>query len=146
MKFFFFFCCILYKLYYCCKWLHNLHKRKCLCFNIFTVGGNGKTTECDITRCNCLSIYMRVCGWALPSAGVAVLAKVCARLTGGQLQQFVPLSLPFLLCVHQSRLQREYIADLHLQQHYLKHFHLIFHHRCPILYPSHQWKPHVLRL
>lgn len=53
--------------------------------------------------CKCV----RVCGWALPSTGVAVLAEVCAWLTGGQLQQFVPLSLPFLLSVHQPRLQRE---------------------------------------
>lgn len=45
-------------------------------------------------------------GWgvsnSLPSAGVAVFAEVSARLTGGQLQQLVPLSLPLLLSVHQA--------------------------------------------
>lgn len=40
----------------------------------------------------------------LPSAGVAIFAEVRARLTGGQLQQLVPLSLPLLLGVHQPRL------------------------------------------
>lgn len=42
--------------------VHSLHKREFLYLNIYTVGWNGKTTECDITRCNCLSIYVRVCG------------------------------------------------------------------------------------
>lgn len=43
---------------------------------------------------------------SLPSTGVAVFAEVSARLTGSQLQQLVPLSLPLLFGVHQSRLHR----------------------------------------
>lgn len=40
---------------------------------------------------------------ALPVGAVG--AVVYPGLTGGQLQQFVPLSLPLLLCVHQTRLR-----------------------------------------
>lgn len=43
---------------------------------------------------------------SLPSTGVAVFAEVSARLTRSQLQQLVPLSLPLLLGVHQSRLHK----------------------------------------
>lgn len=39
--------------------------------------------------------------YSLPSTGVAIFAEVSARLTGGQLQQLVPLSLPLLLGVYQ---------------------------------------------
>lgn len=43
----------------------------------------------------------------LPSTGVAVFAEVSARLTGGQLEQLTPLSLPLLLGVYQPRLQED---------------------------------------
>lgn len=37
----------------------------------------------------------------------AVGAVMYSWLTGGELQQFIPLFLPFLFCVHQTRLRRE---------------------------------------
>lgn len=45
----------------------------------------------------------------------AVGAVMDPRLTGGELQQFIPLFLPFLFCVHQTGLRRER-DDTHSQE------------------------------
>lgn len=62
--------------------------------------------SCTI-RAAAAAAYLRgACVNSSPSTGVAVFAEVSARLAGGQLQEFVPLSLPLLLGVHQARLHK----------------------------------------